>query len=159
MAVDAALARGEPVGPLAGVPFTCKDPFPVAGMRSPNGSRLLADYTCATDCEPVRRLRAAGAILLGKTNVSEFSMHWDSTNALFGSTRNPHDLSRSAGGSSGWRGCRGRVGDVGARPGVGSRWLDPVLPRTSRGSSGCAPAAGLCRSPPTTRCPRAPGCG
>ncbi len=101
VAVDAALARGEPVGPLAGVPFTCKDPFPVAGMRSPNGSRLLADYTCATDCEPVRRLRAAGAILLGKTNVSEFAMYWDSTNALFGSTRNPHDLSRTAGGSSG----------------------------------------------------------
>jgi amidase len=99
--IDAALARGERVGPLAGVPFTCKDPLPVAGMRSPNGSRLLADYTCPTDCEPVRRLRAAGAILLGKTNVPEFCAHWDSTNALFGSTRNPHDTSRSAGGSSG----------------------------------------------------------
>jgi amidase len=101
VALDAALARDEPAGPLAGVPFTCKDPLPVAGMRSPNGSRLLADYVCDADCEPVRRLRAAGAILLGKTNVSEFVMHWDSSNELFGSTRNPHDLTRSAGGSSG----------------------------------------------------------
>src|SRR5215218_8014574 len=93
----AAVDRGERTGPLAGVPFTCKDPLPVAGMRSPNGSKLLADRTCERDCEPVRRLRAAGAILLGKTNVSEFSMHWDSTNELFGSTRNPHDLERTAG--------------------------------------------------------------
>jgi amidase len=100
-ALDAALARGLPAGLLAGVPFTCKDPFPVEGMPSPNGSRLLADYIPGYTCAPVRRLRAAGAILLGKTNVSEFSMFWDSTNPLFGSTRNPRDRERSAGGSSG----------------------------------------------------------
>ncbi len=100
-----AVDRGERTGPLAGVPFTCKDPFPVEGMRSPNGSKLLADYTCEYTCEPVRRLQAAGAILLGKTNVSEFSMFWDSSNLLFGSTRNPHDRERSAGGSSGGEAC------------------------------------------------------
>ncbi|MGH2948272.1 MAG: amidase, partial [Solirubrobacteraceae bacterium] len=93
--------RGEPRGPLHGVPFTAKDPLPVAGMRSPCGSRLLADHVNDADCEPVRRLRAAGAILVGKTNVSEFCMHWDSTNVLFGSTHNPHDVSRTPGGSSG----------------------------------------------------------
>src|SRR3954451_23583783 len=98
-------AEAEPAGPLAGVPFTCKDPFPVAGMRSPNGPKLLADYEPGYTCEPVRRLQAAGALLLGKTNVSEFSMFWDSTNPLFGSTRNPHDRGRSAGGSSGGEAC------------------------------------------------------
>ena len=100
-AADAAAARGEPLGPLHGVPFTAKDPLAVAGMRAPNGSRLLADHVSEADCAPVARLRAAGAILLGKTNVSEFSMWWDSVNPLFGATANPHDVTRTAGGSSG----------------------------------------------------------
>jgi aspartyl-tRNA(Asn)/glutamyl-tRNA(Gln) amidotransferase subunit A len=91
----------EPVGPLHGVPFTCKDPFPVAGMRAPNGSKLLADHVSDADCAPVSAMRAAGAILLGKTNVSEFASWWDSVNPLFGATANPHDPSRTAGGSSG----------------------------------------------------------
>jgi Asp-tRNA(Asn)/Glu-tRNA(Gln) amidotransferase A subunit family amidase len=91
----------EPAGPLHGVPFTCKDPFPVAGMRAPNGSKLLADHVSDADCVPVARMRAAGAILLGKTNVSEFASWWDSVNPLFGATANPHDRSRTAGGSSG----------------------------------------------------------
>jgi Asp-tRNA(Asn)/Glu-tRNA(Gln) amidotransferase A subunit family amidase len=100
-AADAALARGDEVGPLHGVPFTAKDPLAVAGMRAPNGSKLLADHVSEADCAPVARMRAAGAILLGKTNVSEFAMWWDSYNELFGATANPHDLSRTAGGSSG----------------------------------------------------------
>ena len=75
------------------------------GMRSPNGSRLLADYTCEYTCEPIRWLQDAGAILVGKTNVSEFAMFWDSSNPLFGSTRNPHDRERTAGGSSGGEAC------------------------------------------------------
>jgi Asp-tRNA(Asn)/Glu-tRNA(Gln) amidotransferase A subunit family amidase len=90
-----------PSGPLHGVPFTCKDPFPVAGMRAPNGSKLLADHVSDADCAPVAAMRAAGAILLGKTNVSEFASWWDSVNPLFGATANPHDHSRTAGGSSG----------------------------------------------------------
>jgi Asp-tRNA(Asn)/Glu-tRNA(Gln) amidotransferase A subunit family amidase len=90
-----------PSGPLHGVPFTCKDPFAVAGMRAPNGSKLLADYVSDADCAPVAAMRAAGAILLGKTNVSEFASWWDSVNPLFGATANPHDRSRTAGGSSG----------------------------------------------------------
>ena len=56
-------------GPLAGVPFTCKDPFPVAGMRSPNGSRLLADYEPGYTCEPVRRLQAAALVGAGLLSV------------------------------------------------------------------------------------------
>ena len=91
----------SPSGPLHGVPFTCKDPFPVAGMRAPNGSKLLADHVSDADCAPVAAMRAAGAILLGKTNVSEFASWWDSVNPLFGATANPHDPTRTAGGSSG----------------------------------------------------------
>src|SRR3712207_4883139 len=101
LAADATLARGDAVGPLHGVPFTAKDPIAVAGMRAPNGSRLLADHVSEVDAEVIRRLRGAGAILLGKTNVSEFAMWWDSVNPLFGATANPHDHTRTAGGSSG----------------------------------------------------------
>jgi amidase len=100
-AADDALARGDHVGPLHGLPFTAKDPIPVAGMRAPNGSRLFADHVSTADAVPIRRLRDAGAILLGKTNVPEFAAHWDSVNELFGATANPHDVTRSAGGSSG----------------------------------------------------------
>jgi Asp-tRNA(Asn)/Glu-tRNA(Gln) amidotransferase A subunit family amidase len=99
-AVAADACRDER-GPLHGVPFTCKDPLPVAGMRAPNGSKLLADHVSDEDCAPVRRMRSAGAILLGKTNVSEFASWWDSVNPLFGATANPHDHTRTAGGSSG----------------------------------------------------------
>ena len=101
VAADAALADREPIGPLHGVPFTAKDPLAVAGMRAPNGSKLLADHVSDADCAPVARMRGAGAILLGKTNVSEFAMWWDSVNPLFGATANPHDVTRTAGGSSG----------------------------------------------------------
>src|SRR5581483_6489081 len=100
-AADTARARGEPLGPLHGLPFTVKDPIPVAGMRSPNGCRLLADHVDAQDAVVVGLLRRAGAVLIGKTNVSELSSWWDSVNPLFGATANPHDPTRTAGGSSG----------------------------------------------------------
>jgi Asp-tRNA(Asn)/Glu-tRNA(Gln) amidotransferase A subunit family amidase len=98
---DAALARGEHLGPLHGVPFTAKEVIAVAGMPAPNGSRLFADHVSDADAVPMRRLRDAGAILLGKTNVPEFCSHWDTYNERFGATVNPHDPTRSAGGSSG----------------------------------------------------------
>jgi Asp-tRNA(Asn)/Glu-tRNA(Gln) amidotransferase A subunit family amidase len=98
---DAAHARGEHLGPLHGVPFTAKEAIAVAGMPAPNGSRLFADHVSDADAVPMRRLRDAGAILLGKTNVPEFCSHWDTYNELFGATVNPHDPTRSAGGSSG----------------------------------------------------------
>ena len=69
---DAALARGEHLGPLHGVPFTAKEVIAVAGMPAPNGSRLFADHVSDADALPMRSLREAGAILLGKTNVPEF---------------------------------------------------------------------------------------
>ncbi|MDX6541418.1 MAG: amidase [Gaiellales bacterium] len=100
-AADAASARGEPLGPLHGVPFTVKEVIDVAGMPTTNGSRLVARRRASSDAAVVRRLRRDGAILLGKTNLSEFSAMWDSVNHVYGTTRNPHDGTRSAGGSSG----------------------------------------------------------
>src|SRR6266508_4101403 len=98
---DAALARGDHLGPLHGVPFTAKEAIAAAGMPAPNGSRLFVDNVSDADAVPLRRLRDAGAILLGKTNVPEFCAHWDTYNELSGATGNPHDVTRSAGGSSG----------------------------------------------------------
>jgi len=98
---DALVARRELVGPLHGVPFTAKEVIPVAGLPATNGSRLFADRVSSEDAVVIRRMRGAGAILLGKTNLSEFSAFWDSVNLVYGATRNPHDGSRTAGGSSG----------------------------------------------------------
>ena len=89
------------MGPLHGVPFTAKEVIAVAGMPCTNGSLLLAGRSRPQDAEVIRRMRGAGAILLGKTNLSEFSAFWDSVNLVYGTTRNPHDLTRTAGGSSG----------------------------------------------------------
>jgi len=100
-AADEALAREEPVGPLQGVPFTAKEVIPVAGLPCTNGSLLRAGRVATEDAEVIRRLRGAGSILLGKTNLAELSAFWDSVNLVYGATRNPHDSSRSAGGSSG----------------------------------------------------------
>lgn len=100
-AADDARPRGEPLGPLHGVPFTVKEIVAVAGMPSTNGSLLQAGRIEPEDSELVRRMRGAGAILLGKTNLSEFSAFWDSVNRIYGATANPHDPARTAGGSSG----------------------------------------------------------
>jgi Asp-tRNA(Asn)/Glu-tRNA(Gln) amidotransferase A subunit family amidase len=100
-AADAARSRGEPLGPLHGVPFTVKEIVDVAGMPTANGSLLQTGRIAREDSELVRRMRGAGAILLGKTNLSEFCAFWDSSNRLYGGTANPHDGGRTAGGSSG----------------------------------------------------------
>ena len=88
-------------GPLRGVPFTVKEAIACAGLPQTNGSRLSADAVAGRDAPTVAALRAAGAILLGKTNISEFCMYYDSDNLVYGRTRNPHDPERMPGGSSG----------------------------------------------------------
>jgi amidase len=98
---DEALARGEVWGPLHGVPITIKDVFATAGMRTTSGSPRLAGYIPKEDATVVARMRAAGAILLGKTNTPEFAMSNHTDNRLFGRTNNPWDPSRTPGGSSG----------------------------------------------------------
>jgi aspartyl-tRNA(Asn)/glutamyl-tRNA(Gln) amidotransferase subunit A len=99
-AVDESIARGEAVGPLAGVPVAIKDLVLTKGLRTTFGSRLYADYIPESDDVVVERLRAAGAIILGKTNASEFGFGAHGRNLLFETTRNPWDLSRTPGGSS-----------------------------------------------------------
>ncbi len=103
-AVDARLARGEAARPLEGVPFLAKDNLWTEGLRTTYGSRLMEDFIPEVDSIAVARLRAAGAVLMGKTNVPEFAHDVNSANYLFGTTRNPWDLNRTAGGSSGGSG-------------------------------------------------------
>ncbi len=100
-AAPAAVARNEELGPLHGVPVAVKDDLLVAGMRCTEGSLLYADRQASQDDLAVQRLRAAGAIVLGKTNLPEFGHKGTTDNRLFGVTRNPWDLRRTPGGSSG----------------------------------------------------------
>ena len=104
-AADAALARGDAVGPLHGVPITVKDGFATAGLRTTFGlpwyGRRLDRYVPDEDAVSVTVLRRAGAIVLGKTNLPFGSYDWQTANPFFGRTNNPHDLTRTPGGSSG----------------------------------------------------------
>src|SRR5205807_1916777 len=95
------LVRGEEVGLLAGLPVGIKDVTPVAGLRTTYGSALYRDHIPAEDALVVRRLRDAGAVILGKTNCPEFAAGGNTFNEVFGPTRNPWDPTRSAGGSTG----------------------------------------------------------
>jgi len=100
-AADEHLAAGRPVGPLHGLPFAFKDTHAVAGWRTTYGSKLFADYVPDTDELIVERARRAGVVVLGRTNVPEFAAGSHTFNTVFGTTRNPVDPTRSAGGSSG----------------------------------------------------------
>jgi amidase len=95
------IAAGEDVGVLAGVPVGIKDVTQVAGMRCTFGSPLFSDHVPEEDALVVRRLRAAGAVILGKTNTPEFAAGGNTWNDVFGRTRNPWNPERSAGGSTG----------------------------------------------------------
>ena len=100
-AADKAVKRGEPLGPLHGVPFTLKDAHETAGMRTTVGFPPFADYVPAEDSVVVARLKAAGAILVGKTNMAMLLGDFQTGNPLFGRTSNPWDIERTPGGSSG----------------------------------------------------------
>jgi amidase len=104
-AADRRAARGEPTGPLHGLPIAIKDLVDTAGIRTTYGSTLFADHVPDADSLPVARLRAAGAIVVGKTNTPEFGAGSHTFNPVFGTTRNPWALDRSAGGSSGGAGA------------------------------------------------------
>lgn len=98
---DEALARGETWGPLHGVPVTIKDSFETAGLRTTSSYGPLARYVPQQDAAVVARLRAAGAIVLGKTNMPVLAGDYQSNNRLFGRAKNPWDLARTPGGSTG----------------------------------------------------------
>ena len=100
-AAEAILMRGEIVGPLHGVPLTVKDTIETAGLRTTSGSSLRAQYLPERDAPAVARLKAAGAIILGKTNTAEMAMDYTADNPVFGRTNNPHNQSLTPGGSSG----------------------------------------------------------
>ncbi|HEX9661493.1 MAG TPA: amidase [Candidatus Binatia bacterium] len=98
---DEEIARGHYRGALHGVPVTIKDMFETAGVRTTGGSKILADWVPETDADLVKRLRAAGAVIIGKTNLDEFGHGGTSTLSHFGPVHNPWDIERIAGGSSG----------------------------------------------------------
>jgi Asp-tRNA(Asn)/Glu-tRNA(Gln) amidotransferase A subunit family amidase len=153
-AAEASVLRGDAVGALHGIAISIKSCIDVAGWPSPAGSRLRADYVAREDAVLVTRLLAAGAILIGNTNVPEFLMAYETDNALSGKTSNPWELSRSAGGSSGGEaaaiasGCS--MGGVGSDGGGSVR-----VPAHFCGISGLKPTPG--RIPSTGHFPRAAG--
>jgi amidase len=98
---DDSLARGEHLGPLHGLPIAIKDLADVAGIHTSRGSPLFNDYFPQRDSLFVERIRRAGALIIGKTNVPEFGAGSHTFNSVFGATRNPYNLQKSAGGSSG----------------------------------------------------------
>ncbi len=100
-AADAATARGDSTGPLHGLPITIKDAIEVEGIRSTGGAVELRDHVPAQDAPAVANLKAAGAIVFGKTNLPRWSGDLQSYNEIFGTTNNPWDTSRGPGGSSG----------------------------------------------------------
>ena len=99
--VDAAAAKGDPLGPLAGIPVGIKDVLVMRGAAATAGSKILKDYQPPYDATVVTRLESAGAVLLGKTNCDEFAMGSSNENSAYGPVRNPVDPERVPGGSSG----------------------------------------------------------
>jgi Asp-tRNA(Asn)/Glu-tRNA(Gln) amidotransferase A subunit family amidase len=100
-AAERAVMERRSLGPLHGVPFTVKDCFDTAGIRTTRGSKFFSDHIPEADATAVARLKSAGGILLGKTNTPEFAFWWETGNLVFGTTVNPWNADRTTGGSSG----------------------------------------------------------
>lgn len=138
---DAALARGDTTGPLHGVPMTIKDSLDTAGMISTGGTKGRTSFVPTEDATVVARLRAAGAILLGKTNTPEFTLSFETSNLIYGRTSNPYDPSRTPGGSSG--GAAAIVAAGGSPFDIGSDYGGSIrLPSHCCGITGIKPTSG-----------------
>lgn len=139
---DGALARGDATGPLHGVPVTVKDSFETTGVISTGGTQGRRRFVPDRDATAVARLREAGAILLGKTNVPELSLAYESDNLVYGRTNNPYDLMRTPGGSSG--GEAAIIAAGGSPLGLGSDSAGSIrLPAHFCGIAGIKPTTGL----------------
>lgn len=150
---DTALARGEDRGPLMGIPFAVKDIYDVAGQATTCQSRVRADHSATRDSTVVARLRAAGAILIGKLDTFEFALGGPSNDLAFATSRNPWNLGHEPGGSSSGSGAAIGAGFVPLAPGTcttgsirgpaawcGAVGLKPTFGRVSR--QGVFPLAG-----------------
>ena len=142
---DEAVGGGEELGPLHGVPITIKDAYEMSGVVSTGGTLGRKDFVPDRDATVVARLRQAGAIVLGKTNLPEISMGFESSNLVYGRTKNPYDTGRTPGGSSG--GEAAIIAAGGSPFGVGSDAGGSI-----RWPAHCCGIAGL--KPTTGRIPR-----
>jgi amidase len=138
---DTALARGQIKGPLHGIPITLKDALETAGIISTAGTKGRSSFVPAEDESTVARMRAAGAIILGKTNVPELSLAFESDNLIYGRTNNPYDLARTPGGSSG--GEAAIIAAGGSPLGLGTDLAGSIrLPSHFCGIAGLKPTTG-----------------
>lgn len=138
---DQYLAQGVEIGALHGIPITVKDSFDTKDICTTWGTPGRVGYIPKTDGTAVARLKAAGAIILGKTNTSELTLGWDTVNPVFGRTKNPYNLGCSPGGSSG--GAAAIVAAGGSPLDIGSdSWGSIRVPSHFCGISGIKPTSG-----------------
>ncbi len=138
---EAAVVRGDVPGPLHGVPLTIKDTIETNGLRTTSGSAVHADFVPERDAEAVARLKAAGAIILGKSNTAEMAMDYTADNPVFGRTNNPHDPLLTPGGSSG--GEAAAIASFISPGGIGSDLAGSIrIPAHFCGIAGLKPTVG-----------------
>jgi amidase len=147
--VDSSVADGEPLGPLAGVPFTIKENLDVAGHPTTDGVVAFRDRVAAVDAPAVAQLRAAGAIPLARTNMPDLGMRWHTDSGLFGATRNPWNAALSPAGSSGGEAVALATGM--SPLGIGNDYGGSIrLPSAAAGTVGLRPTAGRVASASST---------
>jgi Asp-tRNA(Asn)/Glu-tRNA(Gln) amidotransferase A subunit family amidase len=138
---EADLMTGKSPAPLQGLPLTIKDTIETAGLRTTSGSSIRRDFIPNRDAPAVARLKSAGAIVLGKTNVAEMAMDYDADNRVFGRTNNPWDSTRTPGGSSG--GEAAAIASFMSPGGIGSDLAGSIrIPAHFCGIAGLKPTTG-----------------
>ena len=149
-AAEAVLMHGDDVGPLHGVPVSIKSSIDVTGLLCEAGTRLRAGHVPEKDAVLVARLKSAGAVILGTTNVAELLMAWETSNVLHGRTSSPWDLERTPGGSSG--GEAAAIAACMSAGGVGSDGGGSIrVPAHFSGICGLKPTPAVCPPLDTTR--------
>jgi amidase len=138
---DAQLSRGEVTGPLHGVPMTIKDSIDTVGTITTYGTKGKSTFVPPKDASVVARLKSSGAILMGKTNTPEFTLSYETSNDVYGVTKNPYDLTRTPGGSSG--GASAILAAGGSPFDIGSDYGGSIrLPAHCTGIAGIKPTSG-----------------